>query len=41
VWAGINGPNLVDHIAPSRARADIVMERGPDHAVARVQLRVG
>jgi len=41
VWAAINGPNLVDHIAPSRARADIVMERGPDHAVARVQLRVG
>jgi len=33
IWDRINGPNLRDHIAPTRARADIVLTKGHDHAV--------
>lgn len=36
VWSGINHVNLVEHIAPTRVRADIVIEKGPDHEVRRV-----
>jgi len=31
-WTGINLVNLHDHIGPSRARADYVLTKGPDHA---------
>ena len=34
VWAGVNQPNLVDHIAPSRDRADLVVDKAADHARA-------
>lgn len=30
-WDGINGVNLRDHIAPSRAHADVVLRKGPRH----------
>ena len=40
VWAGVNEPNLVDHIAPSRDRANLVIEKGADHAVRQVRLRI-
>ncbi|HWD67113.1 MAG TPA: hypothetical protein VG227_04045 [Caulobacteraceae bacterium] len=33
VWAGINLPNLVAHIAPVRAHAELVVMKGPDHAI--------
>ena len=33
VWAEVNLPNLVEEIAPSAARADVVVHKGPDHAV--------
>ncbi len=33
VWQGVNHPNLVEHIEPSRARADVVVHLGPDHHV--------
>jgi type I pantothenate kinase len=36
VWNGVNLPNLVDHIAPTRARADAVVHKGPDHAIREV-----
>ena len=36
VWNGVNLPNLVDHIAPTRARADVVVHKGPDHAIREV-----
>jgi type I pantothenate kinase len=39
VWATINGPNLVEHILPNRERVDVVVTKGPDHAVTAVTLR--
>ena len=39
IWANVNGPNLRDNIAPTRSRADLIIEKGPDHAVTRVRLR--
>ncbi|WP_437739586.1 type I pantothenate kinase [Sorangium sp. So ce1504] len=39
VWRTINGPNLTENILPTRARADVVLEKGPDHAVRAVWLR--
>lgn len=33
VWAGINLPNLRDHIAPVRDRADIVLRKSLDHTL--------
>ena len=37
VWDNINGPNLRDHIAPSRAAADLVVTKGSDHSIIRVE----
>jgi type I pantothenate kinase len=39
IWDSINGINLRENIAPTRSRADLVLEKGPDHAVQRVRLR--
>jgi type I pantothenate kinase len=39
IWATINGPNLRDNILPTRERADLVLVKGPDHSIKRVQLR--
>ena len=39
LWDGINGPNLRENVAPTRSRADLVLTKGPDHAVRRVRLR--
>ncbi|GAA4217637.1 type I pantothenate kinase [Actinocatenispora rupis] len=39
IWAAINEPNLVENIRPTRPRATLVLQKGPDHAVARVRLR--
>lgn len=33
VWTEVNLPNLVEDIAPSAARADVVVHKGPDHAI--------
>ena len=41
VWAEINGPNLRENIAPTRARAQLVVTKGADHAVREVALRRG
>jgi type I pantothenate kinase len=40
VWATINAVNLRDNIAPTRDRAKLVLEKGPDHRIASVALRV-
>ena len=40
IWGSINGPNLRENILPSRGRADVVLEKGPDHAVRQVRLRL-
>ena len=39
IWDTINAPNLVRNIAPTRARATIVLRKGPDHGVESVSLR--
>lgn len=39
IWDLINGPNLRDHIDATRERADLIMRKGPDHAVSEVWLR--
>jgi type I pantothenate kinase len=39
IWTSINGRNLEENILPTRARADLILEKGPDHAVRQVLLR--
>jgi len=39
VWSTINGVNLREEILPTRARAHLVLEKGPDHRVRQVRLR--
>lgn len=39
IWAEINGINLRENIEPTKERAHLILEKGPDHAVARVHLR--
>ena len=39
IWESINGPNLVENIAPTRSRATLVLGKAPDHSVTRVRLR--
>jgi type I pantothenate kinase len=36
VWGGVNLPNLVEHIAPTRERADVVVRKAADHAIREV-----
>ncbi len=38
-WSEINLVNLRDHVAPTRARADVILEKGDDHRVRRVLVR--
>ena len=35
-WDGINGPNLTEHIAPSRAHATFVVRKSTDHQMLEV-----
>jgi type I pantothenate kinase len=39
VWTSINLPNLRDHIAAAREKADIVVRKGKDHRIEAVSLR--
>lgn len=39
IWDRINGPNLVTNVLPTRSRADLILRKGPDHAVDHVLLR--
>ena len=39
IWDRTNGPNLVENILPTRSRADLILRKGPDHAVHEVLLR--
>jgi type I pantothenate kinase len=39
IWRSINGVNLVENILPTRERAHLILEKGPDHAVEIVKLR--
>lgn len=40
VWDAINRVNLHEHILPTRGGCDVILEKGSDHAVRRVRLRV-
>jgi type I pantothenate kinase len=40
IWRSINGPNLEENILPTRSRADLVLEKGPDHEIRRIRLKV-
>lgn len=39
IWNSINGPNLHENIESTRARADLILEKGNHHAIERVHLR--
>ena len=39
IWDAINGPNLIENIAPTRERADLVLRKGPDHKAIEIRLR--
>jgi type I pantothenate kinase len=39
IWQEINEANLTQNILPTRARATLVLAKGPDHAVRRIRLR--
>ncbi|MDG2497418.1 MAG: type I pantothenate kinase [Aquiluna sp.] len=38
-WKDINLPNLIENIEPTRSRATLVMQKGEEHRVERVQVR--
>jgi type I pantothenate kinase len=40
IWASINLINLQENVLPTRERAHLVLEKGRDHAVRRVRLRM-
>ncbi|MDX6738348.1 type I pantothenate kinase [Actinocorallia sp. A-T 12471] len=39
IWHETNERNLTENILPTRARATLVLHKGPDHAVQRIRLR--
>jgi type I pantothenate kinase len=39
IWREINGVNLIENIAPTRNRAHLILEKGADHSIRRVNLR--
>ncbi len=39
IWERVNLVNLVQNVAPTRERAQVVMQKGPDHTVQEVWLR--
>jgi type I pantothenate kinase len=39
IWREINGVNLIENIMPTRERARLILEKGPDHEVRQVRLR--
>ena len=39
IWQDINETNLLENVRPTRGRANLVLTKGPDHAVTRIRLR--
>jgi type I pantothenate kinase len=39
IWRSINGLNLHENILPTRERAQLILEKAPDHSVRAVRLR--
>lgn len=40
IWTRVNLPNLHENVLPTRDRAELVLEKGPDHDVRSVRLRL-
>jgi len=38
-WEGINRPNLLENILPTRSRADLILTKGASHTIEHVALR--
>ncbi|CAM5393147.1 Pantothenate kinase [Streptomyces sp. ADI98-12] len=38
-WRTVNLPNLLENVAPTRGRANLVIRKGPDHKVRKLSLR--
>ncbi len=39
IWNSINAVNLIKNIAPTKYRADLILDKGANHAVQQVRLR--
>lgn len=39
IWQRVNGRNLAENVLPTRSRADLILRKGPGHAVDEVLLR--
>ena len=39
LWDAVNGVNLAEHILPSRANAHLIITKGRDHNVTRLEWR--
>lgn len=39
IWQEINSVNLVKNILPTKNRATLILEKGPDHSIQKVKLR--
>ena len=39
IWEAVNLPNLLEHIEPTRALADIIITKAPDHSIESVIFR--
>ena len=39
IWRSINLVNLIENILPTRPRADLILDKGKDHRIDRIQLR--
>jgi len=39
IWADINGVNLRENIAPTKERANLILQKGDNHQVLGVRLR--
>lgn len=39
IWRTINLPNLVQNVAPTRGRANLILSKGADHSIQRLLLR--
>jgi type I pantothenate kinase len=39
IWREVNAVNLHENIEPTKGRAHLVLEKGPDHRVRRIRLR--
>ncbi|MCG8493064.1 MAG: type I pantothenate kinase [Sneathiellales bacterium] len=39
VWNRVNLPNLIQNIAPSKHRADVILEKVEDHSIGKIKVR--